>query len=125
MKPSAEKIERLMREIVGFLPPPDPDRTVIHQFGDLLVALYIADCHSSQEGWGEPVEAEERARAAAALEKSRKKCYRLFGQAAAEKIEKRLRKIVQILAFEMAEEEALPCCHRLDARLTELYKGKA
>ena len=123
MIPSAEKIERYMREIVRILPSSAGDPAP--PFGDFLADLYISDCHACQEEWGEPVEAEERVRTAVALEKSRKKCYRLFDQSAAGKIEKRLRKIVQILAFEMVEKEALPCCHRLGARLIELYKGKA
>ncbi len=119
---AGEKIERYLREIVRILPTPaagDP----APPFGDFLADLYIADCHVCQEGWGEPVEAEERDHAAAALEKSRKKCYRLFGQAATGKIEKRLRKIVDILTLELPGDVAL--CHRIGARLQERYAAKA
>lgn len=122
--PDAEKIERLMREIVRIIPPaPDLDMAVAHQLGDFLVALYISDCHSCQERLGEPVADAEKAEAAASLEKCRRKSFRQFGQCAG-KIEKRLCKIVDIIAL-WTEDDHVALCRRIGARLQELYATKA
>lgn len=125
-KSAAPKIERHLREIAKILARAN---VAPHQLGVLLAFLYIADHHSWRESEFEPPSPDEKAMADHGLALARKNCcLRQIEEQAAKDIEKRLGKIVKILASpewpEVMEDTAI-CCLRIGDRLTEVYAAKA